>query len=559
MPRRALLLLATLVVLAASSGASAQSRTFYLDRVQLSGAPDDGFTVWRPYMWEKTRIYASTALGYSLDPLRSENMTDDARIENKMEDPMRHQLITYLMAGMELSSRLGINIALPISMYQGGGADPQVLGVGDGLDRTPVAAHDLRIDLRTRVIGTLDSFLKMGAGGALWINTGNEHSFTSDGQSTGWLYGNTELDFGPFFVTGMIGPQFRPQRSIPHSKLFVGDELRFSGGTYLPLRGGRVRLGGELHMTMGLDTLNDKSQILSSNNTSLEWLGQTRLLIDDEKRSYVQFAGGTRLATGYGAPDVRLLVQVGSFTDITKATTTSPQRKLNLTPRPPPEAMDTDKDGFPDDIDMCPTVKEDGQPPDTSDGCPAPPDRDHDGIIDDDDKCPDEPEDKDKIEDYDGCPETDADHDGVLDTEDRCPLEPGPANKVPEKNGCPSLTKIGDDGQVQLLEPIQFETGKSTIKSESFPILDEVVTLMKSRPELKIAVHGHTDNRGGSKMNRKLSAERAAACVTYLVDTGGIAAERLQSEGFGPDKPVVPNDSSEGRAKNRRVEFRIVE
>ena len=112
---------------------------------------------------------------------------------------------------------------------------------------------------------------------------------------------------------------------------------------------------------------------------------------------------------------------------------------------------------------------------------------------------------------------------------------------------------------IQLLEAIQFETGKATVRESSYHTLDDVVALLKSHTDLKIAVHGHTDNRGSSKMNRKLSAERAAACVQYFVEKGGIAAERLQSAGFGPDKPVAPNDSSDGRAKNRRVEFKIVE
>ena len=175
-------------------------------------------------------------------------------------------------------------------------------------------------------------------------------------------------------------------------------------------------------------------------------------------------------------------------------------------------------------------------PPDPSDGCPAPPDRDKDGIFDADDKCPDDPEDKDGIQDDDGCPEVDIDNDGIPDTEDACPHEPGPRSEVPEKNGCPGLTKFEEDGSITLLEPIQFEYNRATIKTVSFPILDEVVILMKARPEISIGVYGHSDNKGGKAYNLKLSQARAAACLDYLVKQG-IEQKRLQSEGYGPDKP----------------------
>ncbi len=136
-------------------------------------------------------------------------------------------------------------------------------------------------------------------------------------------------------------------------------------------------------------------------------------------------------------------------------------------------------------------------------------------------------------------------------------MVPGKASKIAEKNGCPSLISFQDNGEIQLLEPIQFETAKSTIKPVSYPILDEVVALMKSRKDLKVGVYGHTDSVGGDAMNLQLSKDRAAACVRYLVEKG-IAANRLQSEGFGETKPIATNDTPEGRAKNRRTEFKVI-
>src|SRR5690606_27382504 len=119
-----------------------------------------------------------------------------------------------------------------------------------------------------------------------------------------------------------------------------------------------------------------------------------------------------------------------------------------------------------------------------------------------------------------------------------------------------TLTKVSSDGTVSLLQPIQFATGLATILPVSYPILDEVVTLMKARDKMKIAVEGHTDSRGTHDYNVKLSDQRAAAVRRYI-EGKGIAASRLTSKGYGPDRPVASNDTEEGRAKNRRVDFVI--
>ena len=78
-----------------------------------------------------------------------------------------------------------------------------------------------------------------------------------------------------------------------------------------------------------------------------------------------------------------------------------------------------------------------------------------------------------------------------------------------------------------------------------------------NHPEIKsVSVEGHTDDRGAAAMNKRLSAARAAAVVKWLV-AHGVKADRLSSQGFGFERPLVPNDSDEGRTKNRRVEFHI--
>jgi OmpA-OmpF porin, OOP family len=101
---------------------------------------------------------------------------------------------------------------------------------------------------------------------------------------------------------------------------------------------------------------------------------------------------------------------------------------------------------------------------------------------------------------------------------------------------------------------INFDTGKSTIKDDSKPIVDQMIDLMKSNPDLKVEIQGHTDNVGKADANKKLSQDRADAVKKALTDAG-IAAARMTAMGYGDTKPVASNDTDEGKAKNRRVEL----
>lgn len=114
------------------------------------------------------------------------------------------------------------------------------------------------------------------------------------------------------------------------------------------------------------------------------------------------------------------------------------------------------------------------------------------------------------------------------------------------------LDAITTQGHVAL--DVHFDTAKTTIKSDSLPLLDQVVAMLKQSAALKLRVEGHTDDKGSAKDNQKLSDGRAKAVLTYLVGKG-IAAARLTSAGFGATKPVADNANEEGRAKNRRVEL----
>ena len=111
---------------------------------------------------------------------------------------------------------------------------------------------------------------------------------------------------------------------------------------------------------------------------------------------------------------------------------------------------------------------------------------------------------------------------------------------------------LNRDGHIALY--INFDFGKSINRDESKPIIEQIVQMLNSNPDLKIGMEGHTDNVGTPASNKTLSEARAKSVVSAIVGQG-ISADRLIPAGFGQDKPVADNNTEEGRAKNRRVEL----
>jgi hypothetical protein len=108
-----------------------------------------------------------------------------------------------------------------------------------------------------------------------------------------------------------------------------------------------------------------------------------------------------------------------------------------------------------------------------------------------------------------------------------------------------------------VLENIYFQTGKAVLTAASFPTLNKVIEFMKSNESMRLEISGHTDNVGSLKANNKLSEDRAKSVVDYLV-ANGIDKGRLVSKGYGYSQPVAPNSTPDGREKNRRIEFKII-
>lgn len=549
----ALALAATLGVLflLTPRSAQAQASTFYLDRLYMAGAPDDSTALWRPKMHDRTRFYGQLGLGFGMNPFRVSNYNiENAAVVadlNEAGDPLSAQLIGYMNAGVELLNRVGFQASFPVGLMQIGNSSENVSA--DSPDVQPVAPMDLRLEARGILFRADDRSFKLGAVGAVWLPTGNRYSFGGDGGVSGLIGVAAEYELPSFLVVFNTGVQFRPDGGINNFE--VGSEWRWGVGGFLPLRDGSIRLGAQIFGSTGITS----GEVFKGSNTPLEWMVEGRLATDEKKRGFVSVAGGTRLSAGY-APDFRVVATAGYWFTIEDSKPESPGKRFKA--EYAKDDADTDKDGLPDSVDLCPTEPEDKKPPNTDDGCPAPADRDGDGIPDSVDKCPDEKEDFDKIDDTDGCPEDDADKDNIGDAQDACPKEPGEPSPEPAKNGCPQfIRRITGSSEIQILKQVQFATGKATILPNSYPILDEVVRLLKVNPEIKhLAIEGHTDNRGSNDLNEKLSNDRANSVMQYLIDKG-IDAGKLSAAGFGPRKPIADNNTADGRQKNRRVEFHI--
>ena len=267
---------------------------------------------------------------------------------------------------------------------------------------------------------------------------------------------------------------------------------------------------------------------------------------------------------------------------------------------------DRDHDRVMDKYDLCP----DDSGSIESFGCP---DRDGDGIIDKEDRCPDKP----GVKENDGCPlsrlhlldkqgniiaTATIDKDGKFNFIEMPPdesvllqLESYDVLIVNEVNVGAGKTirvarrgadgyfhfeqlagdqnKLGKldipDAQIQLkkeeaekvkkaMESLEFDFGKDVIRTSSMDGLDLLAELMQQNTEWRLKLSGHTDNVASQQFNMKLSEKRVEAVKNYLMKKKGISADRIVLKWYGPDKPIAPNDSEEGRQKNRRVEFLII-
>lgn len=216
--------------------------------------------------------------------------------------------------------------------------------------------------------------------------------------------------------------------------------------------------------------------------------------------------------------------------------------------------LDSDGDGVFDGLDNCADTPF-GATVDTY-GCSK--DSDGDGVLDGLDKC-DRTMVGATVDAY-GCPK-DSDGDGVFDGLDKCPGTK--ANLKVDVEGCPiAVTEV----EVQLLDTgkittsqIVFATSSAKLDAKSSSILQEIGTTLARWPELKVEIGGHTDSTGSASFNQNLSEKRAKSVLGYLqANFPGIKTSQYTAVGYGEANPVADNNKVEGRAANRRVEFKVL-
>ncbi len=254
---------------------------------------------------------------------------------------------------------------------------------------------------------------------------------------------------------------------------------------------------------------------------------------------------------------------------------------------------DRDGDGFYDDEDTC--IDEAGVAPD---GCPIR-DTDGDGILDPDDSCIDKAETFNEFNDEDGCPESDrdgdtfwdddgtgasqdtcsdqagvapdgcpipdTDSDGILDPDDACIPDPETKNGFEDVDGCPDVVPSALAKFNGAIKGITFDNDQATIRASSKKTLDDAAKVLTEYPDIRIEIAGHTDDTGDREHNVDLSRRRAEAVEKYLIDKG-IAADRMETIGHGPDQPAQPLDAAadskkmtkQKRSANRRIEFKML-
>ncbi len=530
----------------------------------------------------------SLYLGYAFEPLVNRNQ--DGSVNQSIVENL---FSLDLLANFGLFNRLDLALNIPLHYTTG-----TVIGA-DGEDG--IHLGDLRFTPKVRLVG-FDEGADTGVGLAFAVPvvapTGRSEAFVGAGQLVVTPKFLLEVRTALISLAANLGFKARPDKKVVENTE-LGHEVTYGAGLGVSVVPDEFVLIAEVY---GAAAVQDISSDSASN--PFEGLAGFRWF---SAPGVVWTTGfGLGIVADYGTPTWRVFTGLawdpqerdrdrdGILDDVDQCPD-DPEDKDDYQDLDGCPELDNDSDGLPDRVDACPLDPEDrddyedadgcpdpdndgdtildprdqcpNQPEtfngfDDTDGCPDEGDRDQDGIPDARDQCPDDPEDKDGFEDENGCPDPDNDKDGILDGADKCPLEPEVVNGIEDEDGCPDKGEVkvrvtGD--RIEILEKVFFESSRAVIKPVSYDVLNQVAAVLKRAPNITLVeVAGHTDSRGARGYNQTLSQRRAAAVRAYLLERG-LEASRLRAKGYGEDQPIETNRTRDGRAANRRVEFRIID
>jgi outer membrane protein OmpA-like peptidoglycan-associated protein len=491
---------ALLVVLLLSGLAGAQStapgRHFDLVPTKATAAHQSGITLESATPGSTKSLMLSLLLDWNVGILAW------VQGNQKLGDVVPYRIDLHLIGAYQLHPRVELAVDLPAALAQG---DNFSLLNQYGLSQPGVSGGigDIRLLPRLILFPADDSPLGVALVTELRLPTGNGQNLLGERGPVFAPRLVLERPIGPFRLLANFGARLRKQAQLLN--LVIGSEYTLGLGAmyHLPDLGrfSEIHLMAEMQMatpTSGPFTL---AEFADTNKAPWEVLGGLRGKFSERWGAELAVGRGIAAHSGYGRETFRALASI--------------RYEFDLTAR---RVLWADSDG--------------------------------DGIADSEDACPNQP----GPAEYDGCPDTDGDQ--VPDNLDKCPTVPGPA----ANGGCPYLGPpyiVLHKDRIEMRGSVLFDLGQAVIQKQSFPLLDELAALLKSKPEIDpLTVEGHTDNRGGRGYNQDLSERRAKAVVDYLVKKS-IQARRLRSRGFGFDQPVASNSDALGRAQNRRVAFQI--
>ncbi|TVR83033.1 MAG: hypothetical protein EA409_03635 [Saprospirales bacterium] len=254
-----------------------------------------------------------------------------------------------------------------------------------------------------------------------------------------------------------------------------------------------------------------------------------------------------RIGLGSGLPGDSYQMAVGFIYNLSDRPVEKPKTLPELEAPATPKLLDSDGDGIPDIYDLAPGTT--GKP-EFLGGL----DRDGDGIPDHLDKCPDQP----GTAENKGCPDEEKETEVIAIDDRRVEADDEPAEEVIEEQE-EEVSDIPLEVQEVLnvaMRAVQFDLGRATLRPESFGILNQIADIMSEYPQYNLRISGHTDNIGSASNNQRLSEQRARSCFEYLASRG-VSTSRMSFVGYGESRPIDTNETPQGRANNRRVEFNL--
>jgi outer membrane protein OmpA-like peptidoglycan-associated protein len=565
-----------LTCLAWPDQATAQARTgsgFALDRYTPTAAGEWSLAVDHPWYSSTRSLAAGLTFDYGHNPLVLGAQKGDGSF-SAQQVVIAHQLYAHVdLAGSILDRVLG-TLSLPVGLLELGGSPADSVAASGQM-----SLGDLRFGVMIRLFGQpYRGPVSLHLGGSFWLPW--RMLFPSAFNVTS---GDTQVRGLPRLVLGgLAGPVLwslsggvliRPHAELgdPGSGAEANSELQLGAALAYASRARGLAIGPELVFATAI--AGDNAFKVPA--THIEALLGVHYHL--ARRVQISVGGGVGLLRQAGTPDGRALLRI-AYAPL--ASTPDPRAadrdhdgvvdsrddcpEVPAGPRPDPARPgcprflnDRDEDEVPDDQDLCPEQAQGPTPDPARRGCPLL-DRDGDGVVDAQDLCPDVAAGPTPDGARRGCPLLDRDQDTIADQVDACPDTPGGPSADPHKHGCPGMVRFLG-GQIVIVQPVFFATNRDVILQLSFEVLQSVADALRAAPQIKkVRIEGHTDNRGTVAHNTDLSGRRAASVRAWLIEHG-IDESRLEARGFGPTHPITENKSAAGRAKNRRVDFIIVD